>query len=115
MFSAETETGQRLERRRGSLAAAVVERCYARDPSMAERYGPAGRAKCEQDSTYHLAYLAEALIAGSATLFADYVRWAAAVLVSRSIPTSDLVLHLRALREVLSESLDAPGADAARA
>lgn len=94
-----------LDRRRQELAEAVTELHYERRPELAQRYGPAGRARCLQDAAYHLAYLSEALAASSPDLFADYVAWAKVMLEGRGIPAEDLACNLEALRDVLRREL----------
>jgi len=87
------------------LAEAVTALHYERRPELAQRYGPAGRAKCLQDAGYHLAYLSEALASSSPDLFADYVAWAKVMLEGRGIPGEDLTGNLEVLRDVLVREL----------
>lgn len=87
------------------LAEAVTALHYERRPELAERYGPAGRAKCLQDAGYHLAYLSEALASSSPDLFADYVAWAKVMLEGRGISAEDLAGNLEVLRDVLRREL----------
>jgi MerR family transcriptional regulator, light-induced transcriptional regulator len=91
--------------RRQELAEAVTALHYERRPELAQRYGPAGRARCLQDAGYHLAYLFEAVASSSPDLFADYVAWARIMLEGRGIPCEDLAGNLEVLREVLRRDL----------
>jgi MerR family transcriptional regulator, light-induced transcriptional regulator len=92
------EAAGALDAQRAAVAEAAVARQYDYQPELAERYGPAGRARCLHDAGYHLAYLSEAVAAASPALFADYVRWAAVMLASRGIPVPDLAANLGHLR-----------------
>lgn len=113
MASLNTETSRAIDAQRGSLAEEMTARQYQLQPELALRYGEAGRAKCLQDAHFHLAYLAEAIAAGSPALFADYVAWAKVMLESRGIPPADLAVNLGVLRDVLGREL--PGETAALA
>lgn len=113
MASLNTEASRAIDARRGRLAEAVTARRYQLQPDLARRHGEAGRAQCLQDAHFHLAYLAEAIAAGSPALFADYVGWAKVMLESRGIPPADLAVELGVLRDVLGQSL--PGEAAALA
>src|SRR4051794_18295833 len=76
------ETGQLIEAQRRALAEAVVARQYELQPGLRQRYGDGGRAKCVQDTEYHLSYLAAAVTDSSPALFSDYIAWAKAVLAA---------------------------------
>src|SRR5436305_14099100 len=99
------ETGQLIEARRRALAEAVVARQYERQPGLGERYGEGGRAKCVQDTEYHLAHLAAAVTFSSPALFRDYIGWAKAVLAAFGVAPEDVAGNLACLRDVLSEQL----------
>lgn len=107
MVSIHTEAGNAVHRLQSKLAREVVDLHYSQDLALAERYGPRGYEKCVEDADYHLSYLAEALLAESATLFTNYVQWAESMLTSRNIPVQDLVHNLRCLRAVVARHLEA--------
>lgn len=98
----------------GEHTSAVVGRTvdlhYGRVPELMERFGEAGREKCLQDAGYHLAYLREAVAAGSETLFVDYIGWARLMLESRGVPYSDLRVNLECLRDALTAEMGAQAA-----
>ncbi len=96
---------EQLRGRTAELASAIVERHAVRAPDVLQRYGAAGRARCLEDAEYHLRYLAEAVEAESAVLFADYVNWARVVLEERNVGTEDLIVNLECLRQTLDERL----------
>ena len=99
------ETGLWIDARRRELAEAVVARQYELRPALRERYGEGGRAKCAQDTEYHLAYLAAAVTYSSPALFCDYIAWAKAVLAAYGVGPEDVDDNLACLRDVLSEQL----------
>ncbi len=99
------EIGQTLESQRRALAEAVVARQYQLQPGLRERYGEGGRAKCVQDTEYHLAYLAAAVTYSSPALFNDYIGWAKAVLAAHGVGTEDVAANLDCVRDVLGERL----------
>src|SRR5436309_15241434 len=103
------ETGQLIEARRRALAEAVVARQYQLQPGLRERYGEGGRAKCVQDTDYHLAYLAAAVTYSSPALFADYIGWAKAVLAALDVGAVDVERNLACVRNVLAEELPGGG------
>lgn len=87
-----------------SLAIATVERQYRIDSSL-QRYGSKGRARCIEDTEYHLEFLIAALDAQSIGQFVDYCGWAKILLHSRGIDVSHLIENLRHLRWVLESKL----------
>lgn len=103
--SSSSAHGDRLRQQQAAIAAALVERQFSERPELAMRYGPVGREKCLQDANYHLAYLADAMSAGTPALFGNYVAWAKVMLGKRNIPVEDLARHLELTRTVLGEML----------
>jgi hypothetical protein len=99
------EVGRTIESQRRALAEAVVLRQYQLQPGLRERYGEDGRAKCIQDTEYHIACLATAVMFASPSLFCDYIAWAKAVLAAHGVGTEDVVGNLVCLRDVLGEQL----------
>ncbi len=94
--------GQRTE-----IAAALVDREFARHPELRERYGEIGREKSLQDAGYHLSFLAQALALDNEAVFVDYIAWAKVMLGQRKVLATDLAFHLECLAEVLRERLPA--------
>jgi hypothetical protein len=107
------ETGRLIEAQRRELAEAVVARQYELQPGLRERYGEGGRAKCVQDTEYHLAYLAAAVAYSSPALFADYIAWAKAVLAAFGVGPGDVEQNLVCLRDVLADRLPGGAGSAA--
>lgn len=98
-------TAAAIRSQRTLLAKATVTDQYERHPERAQRYGPAGRARCEADAAYHLAYLAEALAAASPALFVEYLGWAKVLLANLHIPVEDLVDQMESLRRSMVQLL----------
>jgi methanogenic corrinoid protein MtbC1 len=100
--------GEPLRLEQGAVAEELVRRQFAAHPELAQRYGPAGLAKCLQDANYHLAYLADAMTAGQPALFTNYVGWAKVMLAKRGIPAEDLARYLELTRTVVGERFEGP-------
>jgi hypothetical protein len=83
------------------LARRVTAVLYERHPDWLVQQGPRGRQRCQEDVSYHLSYLADALALDRVDLFADYIRWIAAFLNRRGIPRH----ALRETLDVLGENL----------
>jgi hypothetical protein len=94
-----------LDNSRHELAEAITDRHYQLHPELAERFGPAGRSHCRQDTEYHLSYLSAAVATETPAFFAEYVGWCKTMLGARGIGAGDLAENLRTLREVLERSL----------
>ncbi len=94
--------------RQHDLAQKIVDRQWELRPSLQQRYGKLGHAKCLEDARYHLKYLSEAVGAAEPNLFADYVTWAKTMLSARQIPVEDLVFNLETMLNVLGEELPGP-------
>lgn len=75
----------------------VVSTLYASHPEWMVRWGEAGRARCRDDVTYHLSYLADGLALGRPDQFASYITWIAGYLETLGIPRDHLAETLVAL------------------
>jgi methanogenic corrinoid protein MtbC1 len=93
------------------LAAAAMEIQWSENPQLEVRYGASGRGKCEQDTQYHLSYLAEALQGVSYTLFREYIAWAKILLESLGLDSR----HFKDNLKILSRTMDAHTAGELRA
>ncbi len=113
MNPVDIEAGRAIHAGRRALSEAVVERQYALRPDLQARYGVRGREKCREDTEFHLAHLAGALLAGRPSLFADYLGWASGVMSVAKVRLDDMHQNLDCLREVLREALPAPQAEVA--
>lgn len=102
-----------LERRRAMLALLVVERQYAEDPSLLQRWGERGFRTSVRDAEHVVAVLAEALALGDADAFGNQLVWLRGVLDGAGVPRPVLERHLDLLADLLAAELD--GATAAEA
>lgn len=94
--------------RTSELAQAIVARQYRLQANLWNLYGTAGRQKSLQDASYHLTYLAEALLAGDPTLWIDYAAWVKVLFAGLGFPETALADTLQWTREVLQEALPSP-------
>ena len=94
-----------IHSRRGALAAMIVDRQYALNPDLRERYGKRGREKCVEDTEFHLAHLSSALLASSPSLFADYIGWVSSVMSAAGVRHEDVQKNLACLRDACVENL----------
>ena len=97
--------GHLIRVRTPALAEAVVDEQYRRRPGLEARYGPNGRAKCVQDTRYHLRFLAGSVEWGQPRVFADYCQWAVRVMKAHRVAVEDALENLRLIGPVLSEHL----------
>lgn len=92
-----------IEREGRALSQKVLDEMY-RDPFWGERYGDRGRRHANEDSDFHLRYLARALAAGDAGVLRRYAVWLREVLATRGMCTRHLDENFRLLaREIASQ------------
>jgi hypothetical protein len=92
-----------------SLAARVTEAFFSRHPEWEARFGPRGRRRCTEDAKHHLSFLAGAVQAGSAGIFAEYAVWCGAMLAARGIDSAHLIcsrMRSRKRRRQVSSSVE---------
>jgi hypothetical protein len=87
----------------GPLARELCESYYMLYPDDLERYGSAGRAWCDHDSRYLLAWALEDARAGTVDCVAQ-VQWLGRVLSARAFPLERLARHVELTAEVLRAS-----------
>jgi hypothetical protein len=85
------------------LAVRVAELVYERMPELADRYGDAGRARCEEDTALHLRFVASALATGEPRILSDYLAWLAPLLERFRVPQEDLDANLAAIESAVRE------------
>lgn len=83
------------------IAGEITDHIFTLNPELQKKYGERGRKKCEDDTVYHLHYLAEAIANDSPKMFVHYVGWAKIMLCSRGIDPADLGQNLVAMVHVL--------------
>lgn len=99
---------QSIETRKRSLAGQLVDRYFESRPTLAHKFGEAGKAKCLEDANYHLDYLIAALQSGKPAVFLDYAVWAQQLLVNVGLPVDELQHYLAQLRRILLEAFVDP-------
>ena len=82
-----------------ALPIRVTDAFFSRHPEWESRFGAAGRRRCNEDARFHLSFLAGAIQAGNADIFAEYVVWCAEMLASRNIERAHLLEHLDLVEE----------------
>ncbi len=95
--------GQAIESQKDDFARLIVDDQWARNPQFQVRYGEAGHAKCVQDVRYNLAYLSQAIMANSPSLFATYIDWVKVLFKGLNIPTRELVDSLEITGDLLQQ------------
>lgn len=103
-----TALANALEAQASRLCEASLVPMYA-DPFWEARFGERGRRFAREDADFHIAYLAEALRAGSAASFTGYARWLRGVLTTRGMCT----LHLADTFDALGRTIAKCGIDGA--
>jgi methylmalonyl-CoA mutase cobalamin-binding domain/chain len=87
------------------LAEKVVDQQYERQPEFWKAYGARGRALGVRDVTYHLPFLAEAILADDPSWFTNYVAWVKILFAGLNFPDSAMIVNLECMRDVLQETL----------
>jgi len=94
-----------LKTQQASIARTVVERQYALEPEVWDRYGQEGYQKSIRDVDYHLSYFYESLLAEDPSLFVDYLLWVKELFVGLNLPASVVETTLKIMHTVLVEAL----------
>jgi DNA-binding phage protein len=95
---------QELEANKTLLARGALDAMYAH-PFWLERFGERGRRFADQDSEYHLSYLAQALRASDPAVLTHYARWLQSLLVSRGMCTLHIAENFQQLGQGLQRAL----------
>ena len=104
-ITAEMRASESILDRKDELARGITDVLYADDPTLLERFGQAGRAKCLQDMHYCLEHLAPAVALDDPSLFTRYVLWLENLLAVRGVSSRDVRRSLEATQELLAERL----------
>lgn len=96
---ARARAAQLLMQDREAIASSVTAALYAEAPSLLQRYGASGRAKCLQDMRYNIEHLIPAVDLADDDMFVRYVRWLDGLLRARNVATRDVVRCLELLRD----------------
>jgi len=87
----------------GPLAERLCRGYYDAYPDDLERYGDTGRAWCDHDSRYLLAWALEDARAGTVDCVAQ-VQWLSRVLAARAFPIERLARHVELTADVLCDA-----------
>jgi len=98
-LTAGARAAESLAARREELAQATTDALYAAVPSLLQRYGESGRAKCLQDMRHNFDHLAPAAALEDPSLFEEYVRWLERLLAARHVPADDIRRTLELMEE----------------
>lgn len=98
------------------VAQRTTSRLYERFPWLTDRFGEAGRARCEEDVRFHAGYLLAAVRNESSDYFRGYVRWSRQLLAGYGMDAEMLEATLEVLgEEVRSEPALVSNREGARA
>jgi hypothetical protein len=103
----------RIEAQAVGLTRRALDEIYV-NPFWQERFGERGRQRAEEDSRYHLTYLAEALRAESPEILVNYARWLRTVLVTRGMCSRHLAENFARLAAVIRDEVAVGSEQAAR-
>ncbi|MBY6038277.1 hypothetical protein KUV80_16645 [Fictibacillus nanhaiensis] len=81
----------------------ITEKIYEQDPSLMERYGDKGKAKCIEDNHHHFKHLETAYELDNSTFFTDYALWLDGILQKFGMKTEHLVDNFTLIIKVLEE------------
>jgi hypothetical protein len=81
----------------------VTEKIYENDPSLMDRYGDKGRAKCIEDNHHHFKHLETAYELDNEEFFTDYALWLDGILTKFGMSTELLMDNFSLIIDVLNE------------
>jgi hypothetical protein len=81
----------------------VTEKIYKNDPSLMDRYGEKGRAKCIEDNHHHFKHLETAYELDNKGFFTDYALWLDGILQKFGMTTALLMDNFSIIIDVLNE------------
>jgi hypothetical protein len=82
----------------------ITEKIYENDPTLTERYGEKGRAKCIEDNHHHFKHLETAYELDNAAFFTDYALWLNGILQKFGMSTALLIDNFNLIIGVLREN-----------
>ncbi len=87
------------------LARISVDRHYADDPQLMEKFGEAGYQSSLRDARHSIATLAEAVALGDSGLFSRYADWLEGILKRAGLAADILPRHFSYLSQALEKLL----------
>ncbi|MBD3292950.1 MAG: hypothetical protein GF393_08510, partial [Armatimonadia bacterium] len=97
----------RLRELKREYAPRINEELLRKYPVWLERFGEAARTHGEQDTAYHIDFLASAIETGAPAAFEEYARWTTRMMASRNMEPVLLADSLRQIPISLAPELDA--------
>jgi methanogenic corrinoid protein MtbC1 len=94
--------GNTINERRQSLAEQIVARQYEQQPEFWLPFGVGGRKVSIRDASYHLGYLAEAILAADVSLFTGYIAWLKELFAGLHFPDDAMIKTLECIGQVLT-------------
>jgi methanogenic corrinoid protein MtbC1 len=101
------ELASRLRDLKQQYAVEINEELLRKYPVWLERFGEAARTHGEEDTAYHIDFLASAIETGTPEAFEEYARWTTRMMASRDIEPVLLADSLRQIPLSLASELDA--------
>ncbi|MDM5318285.1 hypothetical protein QUF49_20085 [Fictibacillus sp. b24] len=81
----------------------VTEKIYEKDPTLVERYGDKGRAKCIEDNHHHFKHLETAYELDNSTFFTEYAVWLNGILQKFGMSVELLMDNFNFIIDVLRD------------
>lgn len=100
---------EQIRSRRVDLTRRITGEFLYRHPDLSLRHGSGAREREEEDTAFHLDFLAGALLSGDPTPFEEYALWSSDVLEARGLGASFLVENLEQVREHVAALVDDGG------
>ncbi len=95
-----------LQKNSNSIAEKVVDRIYAANPGVWEKYGQEGYEMSVRDTESHIPYLVESVKTSDTSVFTDYVVWARQLFDSLKLPDNTMSSTLKEMDYVMGQHLD---------
>ncbi|MFO8235572.1 MAG: cobalamin-dependent protein [Bacteroidales bacterium] len=94
-----------LQEQKNILAREITEKQYGMYSDYWSKFGEKGKVKSQRDASYHLSFLAEAILMEDSEIFTDYIEWVKLLFREISLPNEVMFTTLRCMDEILSNHL----------
>jgi hypothetical protein len=81
----------------------VTERIYELEPTLLERFGEQGKAKCREDNHHHMRHLQTAFDLNETKVFTDYAVWLNGILTRHGMNAQHLIDNFEIIRSLLTD------------
>ncbi|HKK11151.1 MAG TPA: cobalamin-dependent protein [Bacteroidales bacterium] len=95
-----------IQKNSNSIAEKVVDRIYAANPGVWEKYGQEGYEMSVRDTESHIPYLVESVKTSDTSVFTDYVVWARQLFDNLKLPEDTMSSTLIEMDYVIGQHLD---------